>query len=368
MQQVYRSPKPKKSAIGRGLRFAVGGCFLILVLVAGGAFIGVNWFNSQIYEPASTSEEVKYVTADKGETFAQYLNKLQQNGLVKNVDAARVYIKVTNHEPSLQEGKYGFPANSNFPAILEIVEKGPLKNSFRVVLPEGYRIDENAATIAKAVKDSGVEDPRFVEAEYLDIAMFPDKYDFNTEVQQFLDLQKPGGKSLEGFLFPDTYVLGADATALQIINLQIQTLITRLAENELTASGGKLRNFYEVLNVASIVHREAIRNEDKKLVADIFIRRVKEGWTLGSDVTILYPYKRWSPEPTAVELQTYTPYNTRLIQGLPPTPIANSGIEDIAAVLNPTPNNYYYFISVGADMYYARTLQEHNVNVNRYLR
>ncbi|MCA9379399.1 endolytic transglycosylase MltG, partial [Candidatus Dojkabacteria bacterium] len=94
----------------------------------------------------------------------------------------------------------------------------------------------------------------------------------------------------------------------------------------------------------------------------------EQGWVLGTDVAVLYPYKRWQPEPNAQELATNDPYNLRKLAGLPPTPISNPGIAAISSVLNPTPNQYYYFISDHSGLnHYATTLAEHEANIAKYL-
>jgi UPF0755 protein len=341
---------------------------IIVLFVAGGAYF---WYQDAVFGAVSLGEDQVQVTAEEGDTPITFANKLYTAGVLKNTEAWRIYLRLGSPELNLQAGNYFFAGDVNYPQIIEVINAGPKLIAITVAIPEGLRIDEQAKIIGDKFTESAAEAKdgiAFSASEYLTIAEQPDRYTFSADLQQFLDLHKPASVSLEGYLFPDTYTIGLDATAMQVIELQLNTLLAKLEGAGIDPNRAGDFNFHQIVTLASIVHRECFYLADKQLVADVFIRRIQEGWSLGSDVTVLYPYKRWTPEPTYEELQAYTPYNTRLITGLPPTPISGVGIEDIQAVYNPTPNNYYYFISVGSDMYYAATLQEHNYNVNTYLR
>lgn len=346
--------------------------FLVLVIVgvlaAGGAYF---WYQDTVFGAVKLADEQVKITAVEGDTPITFATKLNEAGILKNTEAWRLYLRLSSAEVNLQAGNYFFSGDVNFPKVVEIINAGPKLIAVNVAIPEGLRIDEQAQIIGTAFNDSADQAENgisFSSSEYLAIAEQPDRYTFSAEIQAFLNLHKPAGPSLEGYLFPDTYTIGLDATAMNVIELQLSTLMSKLTEAGINPDRNGGFTFHEILTLASIVHRESFYLKDKKLIADIFIRRIEEGWSLGSDVTVLYPYKRWSPEPTYEELQAYTPYNTRLVTGLTPTPISGVGIEDIESVYSPTPNNYYYFISVGRDMYYAATLLEHNYNVNTYLK
>jgi UPF0755 protein len=136
-------------------------------------------------------------------------------------------------------------------------------------------------------------------------------------------------------------------------------------ENELSNSK---YNLYEVITLASIVEREAIFEDDRGMVADILERRLEINWALEVDVSLLYYFEDWKYELTTEDLQTDTLYNTRLYTGLTPTPICNPGESAITAVLSPTSNNYWYFVSDNdGDLHYGETLDEHNSNIQQYM-
>ncbi len=118
-----------------------------------------------------------------------------------------------------------------------------------------------------------------------------------------------------------------------------------------------------------MVEREGYTSEDRPMIADIIQRRYKEGWLLQIDATLLYPKRDWKSPITQADKQNDNPYNTYKYQGYPPTPICNPGLAAINAVRNPKPNTYYYYIhDTNGNVHFARTLDEHNQNVQKYLR
>lgn len=344
--------------------------FIVALVILIGAAIGSAawWYQDAIHTPASSDSNAVALELKPGDTILDLATALRNAGGLKSVEALRVYLRINNENPKPQIGVYAIPKNLNIPDFLALVEQGPRKLSITATIQEGLRFDEHAGILATAF--ASVPGAKFSKQEYLDIATNPDKYDFSGEVKSFLAQAKPAGVSLEGYLFPDTYNIGVDATAMDIISLQVTTLIRRLDEANIPvgpANPSPLRNFHEVLTLASTVQREAYGDEEKAMIADIFLRRLKEGLGLGSDATLFYPYKRWRPGLTLVELNTDTPYNSRLRITLPPTPICNPGIAAIEGVVNHTANNYYYFIhDKDGIIRYGRTFAEHTSNITRY--
>ena len=173
---------------------------------------------------------------------------------------------------------------------------------------------------------------------------------------------------LEGYLAPNTYRVYKDAT--------LQDVIDKLK----TAREGELKPFEsvvkdsgmsekEILTLASIIEKEANTQEDMAIVADIFFRRLEQNWALQSCATVNYITGKNDPGVCASDKKIDSPYNTYKYPGLPPGPICNPGLDAIKAVLEPKKNDYNYFMT-GDDgvMRYARTLEEHNLNVAKYLK
>ncbi len=358
-----QKPKRKISC----LKVALFLITLLLILIAVSAFIAFRWYENSVNSPAGTAGETYTIEVEEGDTLSTVGPKLVEAGLVGDINAYKIYLFLNKPVVNLQVGDYILSGGENLETILLDMAEGPNLTFISVAIPEGLRYDEIADILEEAFTEA--EDSLFSKSEYLKVAGNPDSYEFSEETQEFIDQFKPAGKSLEGFLFPDTYTLGTDADTLDVIELQISTLIRRLEENGIDpANPRQLDTFYAELTMATIVEREANNLADMKLVSDIFLDRFREGTTLGSDAPLLYPKKDWSYEITQQDLDNLNdPYNSRKIPGLPPTPIANPGMDGIVSVDQPTPNDYYFFISADGVNYYAKTLPEHCSNIRTYL-
>jgi UPF0755 protein len=356
--------KPKSNNSGCFLAF-----FFLLIIAAAALGGGYWWYNNAVNSAYGSSETKVDITVEEGKGLLDIAPELESKGLLSSQLALRVYLRLQNPSINLLPGKYQLTAGQTMPQLIDRLNAGPKIVSVRVTITEGLRYDEVVSLFKKAYKN--VPDAKFDASEYEDIIKSPQKYTFSTKVETFLDLHKPVEKNLEGFLFPDTYVIGTDANALEVMNLQIGTLIRRLEEANLDPTKhGRLKNFYQVLTLASILYREAGPVSQMPIVADIFLKRIESNQALYADSTYLYPLKNWKYPLTNTELTTNysNKYNTYLYPGLTPTPISNPGIAAIKAALKPQKNPYYYFIT-GTDgkNYYAKTLTEHQVNINNHL-
>jgi UPF0755 protein len=341
----------------------------VALVAAGGAFGAYLWYQDAVYTPPlATATELQVVTITDGQGLLDVAASLNEIGVLKNVDALRLYLRLNSPALDIKQGRYEIPNNLNIPELIALLNSGPSHTIVSVIIPEGLRADEISERIARAF--SKAESTFFSAAEFMNIVENPDNFEFSPAVQTFLNSYKPIGKPLEGFLFPDTYNLSDDASSLDIVNLLLSTLIRRLEEKGINPeNSGRLSSFYEVLTMASIVEREANTLPERKQVADIFIRRMETGWQLGSDVTLLYSFKDWTLELSNAQLfDSSNPYNTRVNRGLIPTPICNPGADTILATIEPTPNNYFFFI---ADMNgitrFAETEAQHYQNIEQYL-
>jgi UPF0755 protein len=168
-------------------------------------------------------------------------------------------------------------------------------------------------------------------------------------------------ESLEGFLFPDKYLVPVTSTEEDLIKIMTETFTGKIEElGEVT---------YEDIILASLIEREGRNAEERKMISDIMKRRLEEGWFLNIDATLLYYHGDWSYELTVQDLKEDQPYNTYVRMGLTPTPICNPGMDSLDAAMNPNSNEYYYYIhDDNGNIHYAKTLAEHNTNINTYLR
>jgi UPF0755 protein len=181
----------------------------------------------------------------------------------------------------------------------------------------------------------------------------------------------PDGQSLEGYLFPDTYIFPEHATAELIVNELLENYGKRtekLREGyEKTMERKRLFDWHGLMTLASIVENEVRTKEDRRMVADLFIRRLEIGQSLQSDATLRYILGETKVKYSLEETRVVSPYNTYQNPGLPPGPIGNPGLESIEAVLSPLPNEYFYFLNnaTTGETVFSKTFEEHVQNKSR---
>lgn len=175
--------------------------------------------------------------------------------------------------------------------------------------------------------------------------------------------------SYEGYFLPETYRVYADAKPEEVIKKIFTVLDDRITSEMRMEMKKQNKSFFEVLTMASVVEKEAPTTEDMRLVADIFWRRNKMKWALQSCATVNYVTGKNDPAINAVDRQLDSFYNTYKYPGLPLGPIGNPSLKAIEAAIFPEKNDYWYFMSdTEGGMHYAKTLDEHNQNVAKYLR
>jgi len=151
--------------------------------------------------------------------------------------------------------------------------------------------------------------------------------------------------NLEGFLFPATYPIAKKETAKELVDQQLQAFQDNFSQVDLSYAKSKNLTPYDVLIIASMIEKEIQVPEERKLAAAVIYNRLKAGDTLGIDATIRYYLRNYDQQLTESELaDTSDPYNTRVIPGLPPTPIANPGLASLEAASNPAKSDVYYFV------------------------
>jgi UPF0755 protein len=177
----------------------------------------------------------------------------------------------------------------------------------------------------------------------------------------------PGAKSLEGYLFPDTYRFSPGVTADQMVALMVKRF--RSAATQLGLGG----NVHQVVTIASLVERETAVDAERQLVASVIVNRLARHMPLSSDPTVIYGLEltgRWRGAIYQSDLTRDTPYNTYLHAGLPPGPVCNPGLPSLRAAMDPPKTNYFYFVAAGTNAQghslFAETLDEHNRNVANY--
>lgn len=172
----------------------------------------------------------------------------------------------------------------------------------------------------------------------------------------------PADRSLEGYLFPDTYRVFDEELPEGLVRKQLDEFESRFGKTKITTASVPLKNLDEIMILASIVEKEVQTAKDKKIVAGIFLRRLKQGIALQSDATLNYALGSGA-RASRDDLASSSLYNSYKFQGLPPSPICNPGADAIEAVLHPTTSSYMYFLTTKeGKVLYASTLEQHAAN------
>lgn len=333
---------------------------LIFVAIVGiaGYFITTKYYDKKLNEANSQNAATVEFTIQEGETPTQIFNSLVRANLI-NEDKELIYkfyLRQSGLGATIQAGKFRIPQNLSLIELVDTLQDAGIDDLW-VTIPEGLRITEIAAILDKEYSE--YDESVFSKEEFINITTNPTQEpDF---IAQF-DFLPVDLTTLEGYLFPDKYLLPIEATTKFVVTTLLNTYETKI-------TGVTADLAYKDLIIASMIEREAKTEYDRRMVSDIMHRRLNEGWFLGIDATNLYYHGDWEYELTYQDLQLDHPYNTRTRIGLPPTPICNPGLSSINAALNPEPNDYYYYITGNdGNFYYAKTAAEHNQNIANYLR
>ncbi len=303
---------------------------------------------SLCFVPASNDTTTRIVQIPQGASFRVVTNILIKNGIIKDESGLDMLAWLTGSYRSVKAGEYELSPSMSAYQVLDILVKGRVKE-YVVTFPEGYSIKEIARTLAR----KGLVD----EKEFIEKAM-------DREFARSLGLPGP---TLEGYLFPDTYRFTKNMGVEDIIKKMTERFkhIYNTEFRELARRRGMTTK--EVITLASIIEKEAGSREEMRDISAVFHNRLKKGYRLESDPTVIYGIPDFDGNLTRKHLKTWTPYNTYLIYGLPPGPIANPGRTAIHAALNPSPADYLYFVSKNdGTHHFSRTLREHNMAVERY--
>jgi len=280
----------------------------------------------------------------KGRSVTWIGNTLEEKGFVRSSLVFRAEVLRMGLGSSLQAGTFELSPGMSPKEIAQALTQGA--NDVWITILEGWRSEEIAEELKSTLGES-----------------------FDT--QQFLRLAKP----LEGTLYPDTYLIPKTITPAQTVQILTRTFAEKTGEEWelLVRDSGKSKD--EVIVMASLIQREAKTLTTMRMISGILWKRLREGWPLQVDATLQYikgyseKEKTWWPIPLGVDKNLPGPYNTYANMGLPPRPISNPGLNALKAAANPQENQYWFYISdLQGNMHYAITLQEHNQNVDRYLR
>jgi UPF0755 protein len=339
------SRKPKR-------RF--GGFFLLLVLVVAGAgYWAWQRYTSFAYRPMAGIEAGSSVVVESGDSLPVVVRKLRDAGIDTGESFEwRVLARQLHAAGKLQVGEYPLDPKTTPRELLIAMRDGKvIQRRFTIV--EGWNIRELRAALTRA-KPLQQETARLDDAGLMKALGY-------------------AGQHPEGRFLPETYVYTAGDSDLDVLRRAHAAMDKALAAAwEDRHSDSVLKTPEEMLTLASIVEKETGVASERPQIAGLFERRLKIGMRLQTDPTVIYGMgSSYNGNIRKSDLLTDTPYNTYTRAGLPPTPIAMPGVAALAAVANPAPGEALYFVAIGDGSgrhLFARTLDEHQANVGRYLK
>ena len=337
-----KAPRKRSRALGCVQWFVVM-LFLLPALLGVPAVIGYNWVDHQLHQPANPGNSKVRFVVPPGATFHEVADTLHRTGLIDSVTVFDLYARYKHLDTNVQAGAYELSRNLNMIQILTALQTA-IPDEIFVTVPEGYTIQKTAALLDKGGVIKG--------SDYTALAVQGKfNYDFLKDL--------PPGASLEGFLFPDTYLIPRAGTAKDLITQQLEAFKLKWDQTRQAQAAARKLNALQVVTIASLIEREARFQDDRPLVASVIYNRLAAGWLLQIDATVLYAKGVWQSSVSLDDRRINSPYNTYLHTGLPPGPIANPGIKAIDAALQPADTGYFFYLSdPQGHNHYAKTNDE----------
>lgn len=325
--------------------------FLVLTLS------GFGWWKWATAPVNPDDKEVVAFTIEKGEPVREIAKRLRIERLVRDPIAFFLVVKRLGIEEEIQAGRYNLDRSKNTYELAWALTSGSF--DIRVTIPEGWRSEEILT--------------------YLKNQPFDNKEKWTLPLTAW--------EESEGYLFPDTYFFSPQMAPEEVRERFGENFDKRVRVGLVEEFRNSQMSLDEILILASLVEREVKTESDRPVVSGILLKRLKSEWSLDVDASVQYAVATvdcregrergeeavekcdWWPEVRGEDLEIDSPYNTYRYKGLPPTPIANPGLASIKAVLNPVETDYWYYLSDSSGkIHYARTLEEQNANIERYLR
>lgn len=320
---------------------------LVLTLIGGWTWAD---YQAALHKPA-LSDKTVYVDIEKGDSLSRIIDKLLAQELTLRPFWFKVIAFQNNDLKKLKTGEYELTPGLTLPDIIALFVQGKTKQH-AITFPEGWNFKEMLREIEKNpnIGHTGID------AKTIMAKIKPDT---------------GGVTSPEGLFFPDTYFFEkhtSDVSLLKRAYAKMQAVLQQEWQGK--AEGLPFETPYEALILASIVEKETGAATERPIIAGVFIRRLQQNMLLQTDPTVIYGMgERYQGDIKSQDLTTPTPYNTYVISGLPPTPIAMPGQSAIHAVLHPEKGDSLYFVSRGDGSHvFSATLKEHNVAVDTFQR
>jgi len=301
---------------------------LALILVG----VLVAWFLIALFQPPpfdpGDGSGQAIVTVPEGATASDVADLLTEDDVVSSGTLLKLRLKLAGESDNILPGRYVLAHNMSYGSAIDSLTSSGGK--INVTIPEG----EDRTQIAATIKDLGLSGD-YLEASKSFKGFDPNKY----------GAKDP--KSLEGFLFPATYELDPGSSVDQLVSKQLQGFEQNFAGVDMSYAKSKNLTIYDVLTIASMIDKEVQIPSERPLVAAVIYNRLHRGMPLQIDATTRFEFHNYTGDITESQLQSGSPFNTRINAGLPPTPIGNPGLDAIKAAAQPAKVDYLYYVLNG---------------------
>ncbi len=326
-----------------------------LLLIATGIYLagllsataGWFYFQSWLKTPLNIDSQGYRYELKQGQSLSHLANDLGAQNILDYPRLLRLYARFTDTN-KVHAGEYLFAPGTTPETLLEKLKKGDVV-LYQVTFVEGWTFKQALAALEK---NPSVRHDLVGKSEAEQVALLG------------LPISHP-----EGWFFPDTYSFSRNTSDVEILQKSYRKMESLLnAEWEKRPANLPYKNAYEALIMASIIERETGHHSERDQIAGVFVRRLQQGMKLQTDPTVIYGMgDNYQGRITRKNLEEATSYNTYVIEGLPPTPIALPSAASIKAALNPAAGNALYFVAKGdGTSEFSATLDAHNQAVRRY--
>jgi hypothetical protein len=332
--------------------------WIVMILVVSFSIARFAMVNINDMLAVGRDDSVVQIQIPKNATGEQVGELLAKSGIISKPSFFALYSKITKSEGHYQYGTYEIKKNMDYEAIINHIQSNANRldnETTQVTITEGMSVRQ----IAQLLEEKNI----CTVDEVLEAANDSDYFDIYSAINSITN-DKDRYYLLEGYLFPDTYDFYTGENPTDALSKLLNNYKDKITQEMKDKAASMNMTMDQVITLASMIQAEAANVDDMYMISSIFHNRLRDGAekgvaTLDSDPTVWYPYHSREEVPADQVDSFKSRYNTYEVQGLPPGPICNPGLDAINAALNPKTTDYYYFCHKDGQAYYSKTLEEH---------
>ncbi len=331
---------------------------LVMLILFVGGYVFINGYIEKSLGAVDSTDSTQIeIEIPAGSSTNQISEILYNNNLIKDAGVFKYYVKKLGSDSKLKAGKFYLSRSMNVDELIDaLINNANFDNTINFTVTEGLIMQDAAKAIAEQLS----LDYDKLLALMNDANYFRADYKFLSENEDIDNLQ--------GYLLPETYNVYKNSSEEDIIRYLLNQFEKYYESTILPAMANSKLSFKEIITLASIVEKEAVKKEERSTIAGVFIKRLDIDMLLQSCATVNYILGEWKPRLSSEDIKIDSPFNTYIYKGLPPMPINSPGKASIEACLYPEETEYLYFLAKGdGSSYFSKTYEEHLEAAERYL-